>query len=181
VAAWSLALALIARAASTGSWVAVVGAQMVGLEAAEGFGVPLGRVVLVAVDGGSSVWAERVAAAADGFELIVTSPPVGAERVVRRVRQRLQARGAVLVAVSPGTPSLSCDLELSSLSVAWAGIGQGAGHLMARRVTVEVAGRRVPMARQRELLLPCPNGRMRRVDEQIDDQNESAQVLERAG
>ncbi len=167
-AAWSLALALISRAASTGSWVAFVGAPMVGLEAAAEFGVPLGRVVLVAVDGGPSVWAERVAAAADGFELIVTCPPAGAERVARRVRQRLQARGVVLLAVSPSAPSLACDLELGStpvdMAVAWAGIGQGSGYLMARRVMVQVAGRRMPRPVERELLLPCPNGRVRVVD-----------------
>ena len=80
------------------------GTPTVGLEAASEFGVPLARVVLVDVDGNSSVWAERVAAAADGFDLIVTCPPVGAERVVRRVRQRLQARGVVLVAVSAVHP-----------------------------------------------------------------------------
>ena len=91
VAAWSLALGVISRAVCTGSWVAFVGTPMVGLEAASELGVALERVVLVAVDGSSSVWAERVAAAADGFELIVTCPPVGAERVARRVRQRLQA------------------------------------------------------------------------------------------
>jgi hypothetical protein len=163
-AAWSLALALISRAASTGSWVAFVGAPMVGLEAAGEFGVPLGRVVLVGVEGGPSVWAERVAAAADGFELIVTCAPPGAERVARRVRQRLQARGVVLLAVSASAPSLACDLELGSTSVAWAGIGQGSGYLMARRVTVQVAGRRVPRPVERELLLPCPNGRVRVVD-----------------
>ena len=161
VAAWSLALGMISRAVSTGSWVAFVGTPTVGLEAASEIGVALDRVVLVDVDGGSSVWAERVAAAADGFELIVTSPPVGAERVARRVRQRLQARGVVLLAVSPRTPSLACDVELSSTAVAWAGIGQGSGYLMARRVTLAVAGRRVPLRRECELLLPCPNGRMR--------------------
>jgi hypothetical protein len=32
---------------------------------------------------------------------------------------------------------------------------------MARRVTVAVTGRRVPLRRECELLLPCPNGRMR--------------------
>jgi hypothetical protein len=32
---------------------------------------------------------------------------------------------------------------------------------MARRVTVAVSGRRVPHRRECELLLPCPNGRMR--------------------
>jgi len=164
VAAWSLALGVISRAVCTGSWAAFVGTPTVGLEAACEMGVALERVVLVDVDGGSSVWAERVAAAADGFELIVTSPPVGAERVARRVRQRLQARGVVLLAVSPGTPSLACDVELSSTAVTWAGIGQGSGYLMARRVTLAVAGRRVPRRRECELLLPCPNGRMRMLE-----------------
>jgi hypothetical protein len=168
VAGWSLALGLISRPASTGSWVAFVGAPMVGIEAAGELGVSLSRVVLVDVDGGPSVWAERVAAAADGFDLIVTCPPSGAERVARRIRQRLQARGAVLLAVcaSPGEqrPAIACDLELTSSSVAWAGIGQGSGYLMARRVTVQVSGRRMPRPLEREILLPCPNGRSRAID-----------------
>lgn len=168
-AAWSLALGLISRAVRTGSWVAIVGAPMVGLEAAEELGVPLARVVLVDVDGDPSRWAERVAAAADGFELVVTCPPAGAERVARRVRQRLQARGVVLVAVGASPPSLACDLELTTIDVAWSGIGQGAGHLMARRAIVRVAGRRVPRPLERELLLPCPNGRIRAVDEPHED------------
>jgi hypothetical protein len=168
-AGWSLALGLISRPVATGSWVAFVGAPMAGVEAAAEFGVSLARVVFVDVAGGPSGWAERVAAAADGFELIVTCPPVGAERVARRVRQRLQARGVVLVALSPSleqTPSLACDLELTASAVGWAGIGQGNGHLMARRVTVRVSGRRVPRQLEREILLPCPNGRMRALDEQ---------------
>jgi hypothetical protein len=164
VAAWSLALGVISRAVSTGSWAAFVGTPAIGLEAASELGVSLARVVLVDVDGGSSVWAERVAAAADGFELIVTCPPVGAERVARRVHQRLQARGVVLLAVSSSTPSLACDIELAATTVTWAGIGQGSGYLMARRVTVAVAGRRVPRPRECELLLPCPNGRMRVIE-----------------
>ena len=182
VAAWSLALGVISRAVSTGSWAAFVGTPTLGLEAASEMGVALARVVLVDVDGGSSVWAERVAAAADGFELIVTSPPVGAERVARRVRQRLQARGVVLLAVSPGTPSLACDVELSSTAVTWAGIGQGSGYLMARRVTLAVTGRRVPRRRECELLLPCPNGRMRVLagddahDAEHDDELEDVQT-----
>ena len=98
-AAWSLAFALVAARGRRGAWVAVVGVPAVGIEAAGELGVPLGRVVVVDVDGGPAVWAERVAAAADGFEVIVTAPPAGAERVVRRVRQRLQSNGVVLVAV----------------------------------------------------------------------------------
>jgi hypothetical protein len=161
VAAWSLALGVISRAVGTGSWAAFVGTPAIGLEAASELGVALARVVLVDVDGSPSVWAERVAAAADGFELVVTCPPVGAERVARRIRQRLQARGVVLLAVSASSPSLACDVELESTAVTWAGIGQGSGYLMARRVTVAVTGRRVPRRRECELLLPCPNGRMR--------------------
>jgi hypothetical protein len=178
VAAWSLALGVISRAVGTGSWAAFVGTPAVGLEAAGELGVALARVVLVDADGSSSVWAERVAAAADGFELIVTCPPVGAERVARRVRQRLQARGVVLLAVSPSTPSLACDVELASTAAMWAGIGQGSGYLMARRVAVAITGRRVPRRRECELLLPCPNGRMRLLarDDEAGDEDE----LERA-
>jgi hypothetical protein len=177
VAAWSLAFGLISRAVSTGSWVAVVGAADVGLEAAAELDVPLARTVLVDVDGGASMWAERVAAAADGFELIVTCPPVGAERVARRVRQRLQSRGVVLIAVSPTSSHLGCDLELTTKSVAWAGIGQGVGRLMARRVTVEVGGRRMPRPVSGELLLPGPDGRMRA----FDATPEPVALLEQAG
>lgn len=174
-AGWSLGFGLISRPVATGSWVAFVGAPMAGLEAAGELGVSLERVVCVAVDGGPSVWAERVAAAADGFELIVTCPPIGAERVARRVRQRLQARGAVLLALSAPherSPLLACDLELTGSAVAWAGIGQGSGYLMARRVTVRVSGRRVPRPLEREILLPCPNGRLRALDEHHTDEHD---------
>jgi hypothetical protein len=159
-AAWSLALALVSTAVRAGSWLAAVGTPTLGLEAAAEFGIPLSRVVLVDAGAGTPMWAERVAAAADGFELIVTSPPPGAERVVRKVRQRVQARGSVLVAIGLATPGIACDLELSTTSVAWEGIGQGTGHLMCRRATVQVAGRRAPRPAQRDLLLPGPGGRL---------------------
>jgi hypothetical protein len=159
-AAWSLAFALVARAASDGSWVAAVGMPSFGIEAAGELGVPLARLVAVDVDGGATAWAERVAAAADGFELIVTCPPAGAERATRRVRQRLQANGVVLVAVGSSTPNMACDTDLTTTHVEWLGIGQGAGHLMGRRVGVQVHGRRVPRPVERDLLLPGPDGRI---------------------
>ena len=159
-AAWSLALALVSKAVEAGSWLAAVGVPTLGLDAAAEFGVPLSRLVMVDTDTSTQVWAERVAAAADGFELIVTSPPVGAERVVRKVRQRVQARGAVLVAVGPATPGVACDLELATTDVTWVGIGQGTGHLTCRRVTVQLTGRRAPRPVARELLLPGPGGRL---------------------
>jgi hypothetical protein len=161
-ACWSLALALAGRAVTTGSWLAIVGAPAVGLEAAAELGVRLDRVVVVAAD--RTTWAERVAAAADGFDLIVTTPPPGAERIVRRVQQRLQARGSVLLAVGHAGTGVACDIELATTAVRWVGIGRGAGHLMARRATVRSAGRRMPRPIERELLLPGPNGRIRAID-----------------
>jgi hypothetical protein len=169
-AAWSLAFSLIARAIATGSWVAVVGAPEIGLEAAAEHGIALERLVLVDAD--RATWAERMAAAVDGFDVIVTVAPAGAERIARRVRQRLQARGAVVVAVDTGTPSVGCDLDLTATDLTWAGLGQGRGHLMARRAVVRVSGRRMPRPVERELLLPGPNGRPRLLDDerQVTDQ-----------
>lgn len=164
-AAWSLALALTARATATGSWLAIVGASTVGVEAAAEYGNVLEHVVSVAVDGGSTVWAERVGAAADGFELIATCPPVGAERVVRKVRQRIKAKGAVLLAVDRVSPSVACDLDLSARHIEWVGLGQGSGRLLSHRVAIRVAGRRSPLPVEREFLLPGPTGALCAVDD----------------
>jgi hypothetical protein len=106
------------------------------------------------------VWAERVAAAADGFDIVMTRPPSGAERVVRQVRTRLQARGVVLIAVGPTSAGVSCDLEFTTTSVEWGGLGQGNGHLIARRVTVRAGGRRMPRPIELDLWLPGPDGRV---------------------
>lgn len=154
----SLAVALAARATATGSWLAVVGVPMFGIEAAAEFGVPLSRLVAVDAAGGPATWAERVAAAADGFDLVLTQPPPGAARVERKVRQRLQARGVVLLTVSPSSASVSCDVECTTSRVDWAGIGQGFGSLRARRAVVRIGGRRVPRPVERELWLPGPDG-----------------------
>lgn len=159
-AAMSLALALASRAVVAGSWMAVVGVSMLGIEAADELGLPLSRVVLIDASGGPTVWAERVAAAADGFDLVMTRPPPGAERVVRKVRHRLQARGVVLLAVGPSTPGVSCDLEVSTTSVSWVGLGSGCGHLVGRHATVRVGGRRIARPVERDLWLPGPDGRV---------------------
>jgi hypothetical protein len=163
-AAVSLAVALASRSVITGSWLAVVGLPMLGIEAAGELGLPLSRLVLVEASCAPTVWAERVAAAADGFDLIMTRPPPGAERVVRKVRHRLQARGVVMFAVGPSSPGVSCDLEVSTTAVAWAGLGQGFGHLVGRHATVRVGGRRVPRPVERDLWLPGPDGRVALVE-----------------
>lgn len=162
VASRSLAMALVARAVGEGAWLAVVGVPTFGVEAAIGYGIAPERVVLVDADGVDD-WADRVAAAADGFDLVLTAAPRGAERRMRKVRQRLQARGVVLVVV-PGTRhgdlGVGCDAELTVTAAAWHGIGQGHGRLMARRVTIESAGRRVPQPRRVECWLPSVDGRI---------------------
>jgi hypothetical protein len=154
----SLALALAARATATGAWLAVVGVPMLGVEAVAELGVPLSRLVAVESDGRPATWAERVGAAADGFDLILTRPPAGAERVVRKVKQRLQARGVVLLAVGPTTPGISCDVEFSTTSIEWVGLGQGHGSLTGRLAMVRSSGRRVPRPVERALWLPGPDG-----------------------
>ena len=162
-AAVSVACALVAGAARAGSWVLLLGASMIGLEALDELGVPLRRVVSVEAGVGPAGWAERLAAAVDGFELILTMPPRGAERVERKVRQRLQARGAVLVSIGgpSGTSAVGCDITISTAAPRWVGIGSGHGRLAARSVDVVVGGRRVPRPVRRTLWLPASDGSMR--------------------
>jgi hypothetical protein len=166
-AATSLALTLVARAAAGGAWVAAVGMPALGVEAAAELGLPLERLVLVDAGRSPTEWAERLAAAADGFELLLTTPPRGAERAARRVRQRLQASGAVLVTV--GAEALGCDVELHTTRGTWEGLGAGHGALLGRRLTVECAGRRVPRPRTAQVWLPGPDGGLARIDDGTDD------------
>lgn len=190
-AAISLALALSARAMVAGSWMAAVGVPMLGVEAAHEIGVPLTRLVMVAADARPSEWAERVGAAADGFDLILTRPPAGADRVVRKVRTRLHARGVVLFAVGPASPGVSCDIEFTTTSVTWQGLGEGHGSLLARRAVVRAGGRRLPRSIEREVWLPGPHGGVTAVEpvepvgliESVDEHHEAAELveLERAG
>ena len=181
-AAMPLALALASRSVVVGSWLAVVGVPVLGVEAAAGFGIPLSRLVVVDAPGGPAMWAERVAAAADGFDIVMTCPPAGAERMVRKVRARLQARGVVLIAVGRASPGVSCDLELTTTSLEWRGLGQGSGHLIARRATVRAHGRRMPRPVECDLWLPGSDGRIALAGTLSSDaRNIDDVVLTRAG
>lgn len=160
VASRSLALALVARPVADGAWLAVVGMPTFGVEAAIEYGVAPERIVMIDADGVDE-WADRVAAATDGFDLVLTAPPRGAERRMRKLRQRLQARGVVMVVVpASGGFGVGCDAELTVTSATWHGIGSGHGRLTARRVTIESAGRRVPGTRRAECWLPSTDGRI---------------------
>jgi hypothetical protein len=76
-----------------------------------------------------------------------------ARRLVARVRER----GSVLVGVGGDLPGQRSSLRLTVTASSWQGLGQGAGHLRGRRVTVEAGGRGdAARARRAELWLPRP-------------------------
>jgi hypothetical protein len=161
--ATSLALALAAGASQGGSWVAVVGLGSLGLVAAAELGVALDRLVLVADPGRDREgWASVVAALVDGFDvvLVVTGRRGGGGMGVgdaRRLVARVRERGSVLIGVGGDLPGQRSPLRLTVTSASWQGLGQGAGHLQGRRVTVEAAGRGdAARGRRAELWLPRP-------------------------
>jgi len=168
-AATSLALAMAAGPSQDGAWVAAVGFPSLGLLAAAELGVALERLVLVAdpgrADGGAAVWPAVVAALVDAFEVVLVH---AGERVRaadgRRLVARTRERGAVLVQVGGTRPTRStwpegADVALTVADATWEGLGEGHGHLRARRVTVEAGGRRdAARARRAELWLPSADG-----------------------
>ncbi len=171
----SLALALAAGPSRAGSWVALVGVPWLGLAAVAGLGLALERVAVVA-EPEPAVWATVAAALVGAFDVVVVAEP---ERVraadARRLAARARERGTVLVAVRPSATAagvraggrgdrgdrhgLEADLRLALTTVGWEGLGDGHGHLRARRVRVEATGRR-RAARPRvvDLWLPGPDG-----------------------
>ena len=168
IAARSIALALAARAVADGAWLAVVGIDDLGIEGAVELGVPAERVVAISATTAHE-WAERLMAAADGFELIITVAPARADQMMRKVRQRLQARGAVVLTVPPSLPwagsnpihtDLHTDVDITTTGGEWLGIGEGHGRLVARRVMVGSSGRRIPRPVTVDCWLPGPDGRV---------------------
>lgn len=156
-AATSVALALMAPAVQAGAGLAVIDVPSIGLDAASELGVDLDRVVGVELgEQPAESWPDLTAAAADGFELVLTRVPAGVRPAsARSVVARLQQRGVVVVVLGdPGT--LPCDGVLDSSGVTWSGLGDGYGHLRHRSVHVEASGRRLPGARRATVALPGP-------------------------
>ncbi len=163
--ATSLTLALVAGASQAGVWTVAVGVSALGLAAATELGVDLERLVVVDPPPVGQ-WPTVVAALVDAFEVLVVCPearvrPTDARRLVARARER----GAVLFHLPggragawPDAPDLRCRVVAAS----WSGLGRdatGSGHLRARRVTVEVAGRREAVRPRRAALwLPGADG-----------------------
>ncbi len=165
-AAISLVLALCAKASLGGAWVGLVGLDSLGLRAAAEHGLSLDRLFLVAAPPVRQ-WAEIVAIVAEGAELVVARPPKRASPGdVRRLQARMASRGAVLVLVDDRPTAEEGDLatgwspevRMITKPIAWEGIGEGHGRLLARRVAVSATGRRSGRPQRAELLLPGPRG-----------------------
>lgn len=166
-AATSLALALVAEASAAGSWVAVVGLEGFGLAAAVELGVRPEQLAVVDAPEPRR-WASVVTALTEAFDVVLAGPtPHLRRQQADRLTARLRERGSLLVRVgwpSRGWPGRS-ELSLRGVDVAWAGLGAGYGHLQARRVTVELTGRRgADRPRRAELWLPGPDGAVRVVE-----------------
>jgi hypothetical protein len=158
--ATSLALALAAGPSSSGSWTAAVGLPALGLRAAGELGVALHRLALVP-DPDPATWATVVAALVDAFDVVLARPDRRARPSDgRRLTARARERGAVLVLLGPlGKWLEGPDLRLTVAGSAWEGLGDGHGHLRARRLTVEATGRRhASRPRRADLWLPGPSG-----------------------
>ena len=157
-AATSLALALAAPAVAAGSWLATIDVPTIGLDAASEFGVALERVVAVSTgeqpDQRAARWPDVVAAAADGFDLLIARVPAAVSpSAARTVATRLRQRAVVMRVLGDPGP-LSCDGVLDSGAVEWTGLGNGHGHLQHRQLVVEAAGRRLHGRRHCRLALP---------------------------
>src|SRR3954466_2500648 len=132
----SLALALLAGPSGQGSWAAAVGVSNLGLAAAAELGVALDRLVVVA-DPPNDAWATVVAALVDALDVVVLR---SRRRVsgndARRLIARARERGSVLILLGDSWPEAP-DVRASIVRTEWQGIGEGYGHLQARRAVVE--------------------------------------------
>ena len=157
-AAASLALTVIARPSAEGVWVCVIGMPTLGVRAAHEHGIALERLVLVhpSDDHDDARWGEIVAAAIDGFDVVLLGPALHRVRpsVARRLQARAQARGAVLVVLHPDRGAFGADVVLRGDRVHWHGLGQGHGVVQQRRVEVAAAGRRLPRERRADIVWP---------------------------
>ena len=159
----SLALALLAGPSAAGGWCAVVGIPDFGVEAARVLEVDLDRTVLVPDPGDR--WLEVTAALADVVTVVlVRTQGRVPERVAERLGARLRKRSAALVAQERSAGDWPrAEVGLTTREPAWSGIGEGHGHLRARRLLVEARRGSAP-PRRGALWFPAADQTYRRAD-----------------
>lgn len=152
VARFSLAATLLAGVSADGGWCGVVGLPDFGFAGAQGLGVR--TETLIVVDEPGPRWADVVAALLGAVEVLLVRPP---ERVPGRLARRLagKARESRCTLVTMGPAWEGSDVRVSAIRQEWLGLGQGHGHLRARRVTAVASSR--PGA-EVDLWLPAESG-----------------------
>ena len=172
-AAASLAFAVAAGPAIAGSWVATIGCDELGLVGAEQAGMPLQRMVMVAQPSRSS-WAVAAAALVDAFDVVMVASSYSIRsRDARRLLSRARERGGVIIDTTQCWPEAH-DVVLEVASQQWVGLGEGHGVLEARKVSIEVSGRRGERPRTVPLWLPGPQG----IPEILDPTYAGADIVE---
>lgn len=155
----ALALALMAGPSAAGGWCAVVGVADFGAEAATALGIDLARTVLVPEPG--EQWAEVTAALVDVATVVVVRPAGRVtEHVAEKLGARLRKRSSALVAWGDWP---RCEVRLTTREPAWSGVGQGHGHLRARRLVVEARRGSAP-PRRGALWFPAEDATYRRAE-----------------
>jgi hypothetical protein len=151
----ALALALVAE---TGSWIAAVGLDDLGIVAAHELGLGLERLALVPYPGRH--WADVVAILIGAVDVVMVRPRAGASpATMRRLAVRARERGTVLVPLGDWT---EVDLRLQLVRSVWLGLEQGHGRLQARQALVSVTGRGAAANGHRAWLwLPDDQGHVR--------------------
>lgn len=127
-----LAMALLAGPSATGAWCSVVGMPDFSVEAAQGFGINLERLILVPDPGPQ--WLTVTAALVDVVSIVLTrSPEHLAPTEWARLRARLRQRGSALITLGNWKQS---DSTIGVAESAWEGLGAGTGHLRARSMKI---------------------------------------------
>jgi hypothetical protein len=155
----SLLFAVLAGPSLAGSWCAVVGMPTLGLVAAAAAGVAVERLALVPAPGRE--WPSVAAALLDAVDLVVVAPGARVRAAdARRLAARARQRGSVLVPFGvPAGGWEGTDLRLSMDGAEWSGLGDGWGHLRARRALVRCDGRgSSARPRRARLWLPAADG-----------------------
>ncbi|MFC3300849.1 hypothetical protein FJV46_05540 [Arthrobacter agilis] len=128
----TLAMALLAGPSATGAWCSVIGMPDFSVEAAQGLGINLERLILVPDPG--SQWLTVTAALVDVVSIVLTRAPEHlAPTEWARLKARLRQRGAALITLGAWKQS---DSTLGVAESAWEGLGSGTGHLRARRMKI---------------------------------------------
>lgn len=138
VACLSLAVAMMAGVSAEGGWCGVVGLPGLGLVGARDLGVEM--ETLVTLDDPGPRWADAVAAMLGAVDVLLLRPP---ERVPGRLARRLagKARESRCTVVTLGPAWEGSAVRVSAIRQEWLGLGQGHGHLRARRVTAVASSR----------------------------------------